>query len=123
MGYFSLPSLAHYLILDPERRVAIHHKRGQGDIIEIRIPSEGVIRLDPPRSRRRWRKCSRRREAASAECSAQSCNSIRTGTWSEALSRARIGLSIVTLFRISAACGDNSRWSMRMPLFRCQAPA
>jgi hypothetical protein len=48
MGYFSLPSLAHYLILDPERRVAIHHKRGQGDIIEIRILSEGVIRLDPP---------------------------------------------------------------------------
>jgi Uma2 family endonuclease len=47
-GYFSLPSLAHYLILDPERRVAIHHKRGQGDIIETRILSEGVIRLDPP---------------------------------------------------------------------------
>ena len=48
MGYFSLPSLAHYLILDPERRVAIHHKRGQCDIIETRIPSEGVVRLDPP---------------------------------------------------------------------------
>jgi len=48
MGYFSLPSLAHYLILDPERRVAIHHKRGQGDIIETRILSEGVVRLDPP---------------------------------------------------------------------------
>jgi Uma2 family endonuclease len=48
MGYFSLPSLAHYLILDPERRVAIHHKRGKGDIIETRILSEGVVRLDPP---------------------------------------------------------------------------
>lgn len=48
MGYFPLPSLAHYLILDPERRVAIHHKRGQGDIIESRILSEGVVRLDPP---------------------------------------------------------------------------
>ena len=47
-GYFSLPSLAHYLILDPERRVVIHHKRGQGDIIETRILSEGVVRCDPP---------------------------------------------------------------------------
>ena len=49
-----------------------------------------------------------RSSAASAECSAQSRNSIRTGTWSEALSRARIGLSIATLFRISAACGDKA---------------
>jgi Uma2 family endonuclease len=36
-GYFSLPSVAHYLILDPERRVLIHHKRGEGDMIETRI--------------------------------------------------------------------------------------
>ena len=48
MGYFSLPSLQHYLILDPERRVVIHHQRGRGDIIETRILSEGVVRLDPP---------------------------------------------------------------------------
>jgi Uma2 family endonuclease len=47
-GYFSLPSLAHYLILDPERRVLIHHKRGQGDVIETRILTEGLVRLDPP---------------------------------------------------------------------------
>jgi Uma2 family endonuclease len=37
MGYFSLPSVEHYLILDPERRVVIHHKRGHADIIETRI--------------------------------------------------------------------------------------
>jgi Uma2 family endonuclease len=48
MGYFSLPSVEHYLILDPERRVVIHHKRGQSDIIETRPLSEGVVRLDPP---------------------------------------------------------------------------
>ena len=48
MGYFSPPGLAHHLILDPERGVAIHHKCGQGDIIETRILNEGVIRLDPP---------------------------------------------------------------------------
>jgi Uma2 family endonuclease len=56
-GYFSLPNVAHYLVLDPERRVLIHHKRGQGDIhhkrgqgdvIETRILTEGVLRLDPP---------------------------------------------------------------------------
>jgi Uma2 family endonuclease len=47
-GYFSLPSLVHYLILDPERRVLIHHKRGQGDLIETRIFTEGLLRLDPP---------------------------------------------------------------------------
>jgi Uma2 family endonuclease len=48
MGYFSLPSVEHYLILDPDRRVVIHHKRGKGDIIETRILSEGTVRLDPP---------------------------------------------------------------------------
>ena len=47
-GYFSLPSVEHYLILDPERRVAIHHKRGQGDAIETRVLTDGVAQLDPP---------------------------------------------------------------------------
>jgi Uma2 family endonuclease len=47
-GYFSLPSVHHYLILDPERRVAIHHKRGQGETIETRVLTNGVARLDPP---------------------------------------------------------------------------
>ena len=47
-GYFSLPSLEHYLILDPERRVVIHHKRGRGDAIETRVLSNGLAKLDPP---------------------------------------------------------------------------
>ena len=47
-GYFSLPSVQHYLILDPDRRVAIHHKRGVGDAIETRVLTDGVARLDPP---------------------------------------------------------------------------
>jgi Uma2 family endonuclease len=46
--YFSLPSVHHYLILDPERRVAIHHKRGRGEAIETRVLTNGVARLDPP---------------------------------------------------------------------------
>jgi Uma2 family endonuclease len=48
VGYFRLPSVHHYLIVDPDRRVVIHHKRGGGDLIETRIASEGSMRLDPP---------------------------------------------------------------------------
>jgi Uma2 family endonuclease len=47
-GYFSLPSVEHYLILDPDRRVVIHHKRGSSDAIETRVLSEGAVKLDPP---------------------------------------------------------------------------
>jgi len=47
-SYFSLPTVEHYLILDPDRRVVIHHKRGQGDAIETRVLSDGVAQLDPP---------------------------------------------------------------------------
>ena len=47
-GYFSLPSVTHYLILDADRRVVIHHKRGGGEVIETRILSDGELRLDPP---------------------------------------------------------------------------
>ena len=47
-GYFSLASLAHYLILDPDRRVVIHHARGREGVIETRILREGRLRLDPP---------------------------------------------------------------------------
>jgi Uma2 family endonuclease len=47
-GYFSIPSVQHYLILDPERRVVIHHKRGASDAIETRVLTGGVARLDPP---------------------------------------------------------------------------
>lgn len=47
-GYFSLPSVAHYLILDADRRVMIWHKRAQAGAIETRVVRDGVIRLDPP---------------------------------------------------------------------------
>ena len=47
-GYFSLPSVQHYLILDPDRRVVIHHKRGASDAIETRVLTDGLARLDPP---------------------------------------------------------------------------
>ncbi|HEY1781454.1 MAG TPA: Uma2 family endonuclease [Roseiarcus sp.] len=47
-GYFSLPSVEHYLILDPDRRVVIHHKRGLGEAIETRVLSAGAVKLEPP---------------------------------------------------------------------------
>jgi Uma2 family endonuclease len=48
-GYFCLPSLAHYLILDPDRRVLIHHRRGEAGLIEARIfLRQGALRLEPP---------------------------------------------------------------------------
>lgn len=46
-SYFSLASLAHYLILDPDRRVVIHHARC-GGVLETRILHSGALRLTPP---------------------------------------------------------------------------
>ena len=46
--YFRLASVAHYLIVDPEKPRIIHHARGKGDTILTRIVSEGTISLDPP---------------------------------------------------------------------------
>jgi Uma2 family endonuclease len=47
-GYFSLRGVEHYLILDLDRRVMIHHKRGRAEAIETRVLRDGVVRLDPP---------------------------------------------------------------------------
>ena len=47
-GYFSLSSVAHYLIFDPGRRTVIHHRRGASDVIETRIFTTGALPLDPP---------------------------------------------------------------------------
>jgi len=47
-GYFSLPSLAHYLILDPVLRVAIHHTRESRARGAPGLYHAGLLRLDPP---------------------------------------------------------------------------
>jgi Uma2 family endonuclease len=47
-GYFALPSVAHYLILDIEKRLILHHARGDGDHLITRIVREGALALDPP---------------------------------------------------------------------------
>jgi len=47
-GYFQLPSVAHYLVVDLDQRLILHHARAAGDTILTRIVREGVIKLDPP---------------------------------------------------------------------------
>ncbi len=47
-GYFRLPSVAHYLIVDPTQPLIIHHARGPGDTILTRVITAGSITLDPP---------------------------------------------------------------------------
>lgn len=47
-GYFSLPSVRHYLIVDAEDRVVIHHARRSAERIDTAILREGAAVLDPP---------------------------------------------------------------------------
>ena len=47
-GYFCVPSIVHYVIVDPDKRIVIHHARGSGDAIATRILSDASLRLDPP---------------------------------------------------------------------------
>lgn len=46
--YFTLPSVQHYLILDPQRATLIHHARRDAGLIETRVHTGGCIRLEPP---------------------------------------------------------------------------
>jgi Uma2 family endonuclease len=47
-GYFRIPSIGHYLVIDPDKRLVIHHTRGRDDVIGTRIVTSGPITLDPP---------------------------------------------------------------------------
>ena len=48
VGYFSLPSIAHYLIIEPGRPLMIRHARQSNDTILTRIVTGGTIELTPP---------------------------------------------------------------------------
>ena len=48
VDYFSVASICHYLIILPEQRVVVHHRRINGANIETRIVHEGDITLTPP---------------------------------------------------------------------------
>jgi Uma2 family endonuclease len=47
-GYFRVPSVQHYVIVDPDKRLVLHHARTHGNAVVTRIVSEGELRLDPP---------------------------------------------------------------------------
>jgi Uma2 family endonuclease len=47
-GYFRLASLRHYLVVNTEGRVVLHHRRDETGAIGVRILHEGTLRLDPP---------------------------------------------------------------------------
>ncbi|HYF09406.1 MAG TPA: Uma2 family endonuclease [Acetobacteraceae bacterium] len=46
--YFRVPSIHHYLILDAEKRMTIHHQRRDDGTLTTRIAGSGPITLDPP---------------------------------------------------------------------------
>jgi Uma2 family endonuclease len=47
--YFEIPSVAHYLIVYPERKLVIHHRRvGDTQRIEASFVTGGGIELSPP---------------------------------------------------------------------------
>jgi Uma2 family endonuclease len=47
-GYFSVPSIRHYLIIDAPGRAIVHHfRRDDGQVISTSV-TEGALRLDPP---------------------------------------------------------------------------
>jgi Uma2 family endonuclease len=48
-GYFSLPSVAHYLLVETERRLIVHHHRAPGDDeLRTSIVRAGTLHLAPP---------------------------------------------------------------------------
>lgn len=47
-GYFRVPSIMHYLIVDPAAPIVIHHRRGDDGSIQARILGSGTLDLDPP---------------------------------------------------------------------------
>ena len=48
VGYFRLPSVAHYLVIDPDKPLIIHHARNADGTILTRIVNDGAISLNPP---------------------------------------------------------------------------
>lgn len=47
-GYFNVPSVRHYLIVDPDDRLLVHHERREDGVVVSHILTEGAARLDPP---------------------------------------------------------------------------
>jgi Uma2 family endonuclease len=46
-GYFKVGSIQHYLIVDPEKRTVVHHKRAKGEAVKSRTVRKGTLALSP----------------------------------------------------------------------------
>ena len=46
--YFSVPSIRHYLIVLPEKRAVVHHRRDERGNIATHIAHDGGLALNPP---------------------------------------------------------------------------
>lgn len=47
-GYFSLKSVKHYLIIDPDEPLVILHTRGEDGVVRMDVLNDGAVTLDPP---------------------------------------------------------------------------
>jgi Uma2 family endonuclease len=47
-GYFLVPSIQHYLVINSDARALTHYRRDANGEITIRILRDGWLRLDPP---------------------------------------------------------------------------
>jgi Uma2 family endonuclease len=47
-GYFRVASIQHYLIIDPDKQLVIHHSRRPDDVVGTHIFTSDQIGLDPP---------------------------------------------------------------------------
>jgi Uma2 family endonuclease len=47
-GYFRVPTVQHYRILDASKRLVIHHARREHGEIATKIVADGPLQLDPP---------------------------------------------------------------------------
>jgi Uma2 family endonuclease len=47
-GYFQVPSVEHYIIIDPEKPLAIHFTRANQSTLTAALASSGLLNLDPP---------------------------------------------------------------------------
>lgn len=48
LGYFSLPGIHQYLVVDADQQTVVHHRRQTADTIATEIRRDGELKLDPP---------------------------------------------------------------------------
>jgi Uma2 family endonuclease len=61
-GYFSVPSVEHYLVVDPVDRLVVHYRRAaHGEVLARSVPEHGTLDLSPPGLKLPVRRCFERK--------------------------------------------------------------